>query len=665
MADPMSQVLGIFIAWRVQIFEALRQRRGIGDAERARRERNWPLAIDAYRAYLKRHPSDVSVRSRLAKTLFAAGEVELAEAALREALAIRPGRRALNRQLAEMLTTVRGADDIASGTARAMKTYARFRGSLKQDMPPASPSLTLNVFLDSRGQPPSILRGTLISLLESRYETWRAHIVCDDFQDHPIGSLGHDDDRVSFASSWAELPDDGGPWLLLTPGVHLEPHALAWLAATIEDARVSAVFSDDDVFFDHPVHGRTWEAPAFRSAADREDMRTTPRPPIMALFSKSPGDIVTESAVNSPSDVRRLLMKAFDEGVVVHVPLLLASRSEVTVGRAPEGSVLGQDSAHDRRDRILVAIPTRDEGAMLRNMVNSLLQKAKRKSDLRIVVMNNRSRSKDALNLLRQWSRNGKVDVLEVDEPFNWSRFNNLAVARRNEEIFVFANNDMEMLTEGWDEILRDSFALRGAGVVGARLLYPGGYVQHAGLSLGSFNGEPVHEGLGEQSDAAGPLDRWTRSRAAAAVSGAFLAVRRDLFNAIGGFDPLHHAVACNDIDFCLKAREAGERVLYRGDLVLTHFESRTRGQADSSEKLAWAKGEMASLALHWGPDALLDPSRNPHWTAHGVRLFNGFRSPSQKEVWDYIERGRSDAWRVNRLSRSETKARYGKAARA
>lgn len=650
MVDRMSRVLDDFSAWRVRTVEALRQHRGIGRAELARRERNWPLAIDAYRAYLRRHPRDVSVRSRLAKTLFAAGEVELAEAELREALAIRPGRRALNRQLAEVLTSVRGSDDIAIGTARAMKTYGRFREGLKRDMPPASPDITLNVFLDGRGQPPSVLRGTLISLLESRYETWRAHIICDAFQDHPIGSLGFDDDRVLFASSRAELPDHAGPWLLLTPGVHLEPHALAWLAATIADERVSAVFSDDDVFLDHPVYGRDWEAPAFRSAADSEDIRTTPRPPIMALFSQSPPDDVVENSANSPSDVRRLLMKALDEGVVVHVPLLLASQSEVTAVRPNEESVLRQTSANERRDRILVAIPTRDEAAMLRSMVDSLLKKAKRKTDLRIVVMDNRSRSEEARDLLDQWSRSATVDVLEMDQPFNWSRFNNLAVAGRDEEIFVFANNDMEMLTEGWDDILRDSFGVRGAGVVGARLLYPGGHIQHAGLSLGALNGEPVHEGLGEQGDTCGPLDRWTRSRAAAAVSGAFLAVRRDLFHAVGGFDPLHHAVACNDIDFCLKAREAGERVLYRGDIVLTHFESRTRGQADSGEKLAWAEGEMASLALRWGADALLDPSRNPHWTAHGVRLFNGFRSPSREEVWDYIERGRSGAWRVNRL---------------
>lgn len=647
----MSRLRDDFRAWRMRIFEALRRRRGIGDAELARRERNWPVAISAYQAYLQRHPGDVAVRSRLAKTLMAAGEMELAEAALREALALRPGRRALNRQLAEVLTYARGAEDIAMGTTRAMKTYGRFRESLRLETPPVLSDVTLDVFLDGRGQPPSILRSTLISLLESQYRTWKAHIVCDDFQDHPLGSLGIQDDRISFVSSLAEVPSPAGPWLLLTPGVYLEAQAMFWLAAAMAEEGVSAVFSDDDIFLDHPVHGRTWDAPAFRSAADREDMRTAPRPPIMALFSQPPSASVVESAASKPSDVRRLLMKAFDYGTVVHVPLLLASQSAAMAPAARERLAPIPNALPDRRDRILVAIPTRDEAAMLRTMVDSLLKTARRKSDLRIVVMDNRSRSEEARELFDQWRRNGTLKVMAMDQPFNWSRFNNLAVAERDEEIFVFANNDMEMLTEGWDDILRDSFVLKGTGVVGARLLYPGGHVQHAGLALGALNGEPVHEGLGEREDAGGPLDRWTRSRAAAAVSGAFLAVRRDLFQAIGGFDELHHAVACNDIDFCLKAREAGERVLYRGDIVLTHFESRTRGHADSGEKLEWAKGEMASLALRWGAEALLDPSRNPHWVAHGVRLFNGFRSPSPEEAWDYLQRGRGGAWRVKRLS--------------
>lgn len=149
----------------------------------------------------------------------------------------------------------------------------------------------------------------------------------------------------------------------------------------------------------------------------------------------------------------------------------------------------------------------------------------------------------------------------------------------------MFANNDMEMLSDGWDLEVRRLLAIDGVGVVGARLLYPNDRVQHAGIVMGALNGEPLHEGLRTSRNERGPLDRWVRRRPATAVTGAFMAMRRSVFDQVGGFDAENFAVSCNDVDFCLHAGVAGWTILYAPEFILHHHECVSRGHSNTEAK--------------------------------------------------------------------------------
>jgi GT2 family glycosyltransferase len=235
--------------------------------------------------------------------------------------------------------------------------------------------------------------------------------------------------------------------------------------------------------------------------------------------------------------------------------------------------------------------------------------------------------------------------VLPLDEPFNWSRANNLAAETGTAPLLLFLNNDTKMLTTGWDGMLRTALSADDVGAVGATLLYPDHSIQHAGIIMGMGSGGPVHEGVGRPVDA-GPGDRWRQRRSAAAVTGAFLAMRRDVFTAIDGFDAVNFAIAFNDIDLCLRVRAAGLRIVMASGIRVIHYESKTRGINATRSQVAWDLDELGRMHDRWGTALFDDPAYNPHWTRSG-QPFDGYRFPSTREILRHIDlSARPAPWR-------------------
>jgi len=145
---------------------------------------------------------------------------------------------------------------------------------------------------------------------------------------------------------------------------------------------------------------------------------------------------------------------------------------------------------------------------------------------------------------------------VSIDEPFNWSRLNNRAVELSDEPLIVFANDDMLMsLTAG--TFSRGLLSRPEVGAIGARLLYPDCTVQHAGILLG-WDGHDVHDGRYEKLTEPGQCARWHVSRSVSAVTGAFMAIRREAFAGAGTFDEAALPLAYADIDLGLKLRAMG-----------------------------------------------------------------------------------------------------------
>jgi O-antigen biosynthesis protein len=214
------------------------------------------------------------------------------------------------------------------------------------------------------------------------------------------------------------------------------------------------------------------------------------------------------------------------------------------------------------------------------------------------VVIDNGGRDPAMRRMLEDLAGSGSIRLVMADEPFNWARLNNQAARLAAEPLLVFANDDMRMLTPGW----------------GARLIYDDDTIQHAGILCG-WKGSVIHDGLHEPLDAPGPAGRWHVTRAASAVTGAFLATRREVFTATGGFDEADLPVAYSDIDYAFRLRAAGMKVLWTPRITLYHFESKTRGvDYGNAAKAARYAAERGTMEQRWGAALDSDPGVNPIW---------------------------------------------------
>ncbi|MFT4253719.1 MAG: glycosyltransferase [Caulobacter sp.] len=509
---------------------------------------------------------------------------------------------------------------------------------------------TLRVIVDARRSQPAFVRSTLISLRESRHRYWEAVVIASAaLRDHPVASLADLDERIRFLCEGEE--DDTGQvlaTLYLSAGTCVEPAALGWMAHVMATTETTACMSDwdhcisrwdgPDRYFDPKLHGQF----------DVDWLLTTDFPPPLIAIRQDEAGI---SALD-PEGRREALAALFLSGkYVAHVPLPLASVTRIPdraeqaresegpapvwslppAGFSPKAGLLGDGSlqieeregrppvlcgvASDPQEAIRVIIPTRDCASLLDDMVSSLLACAEEPGLVHITILDNRSAEGDTAKLLERLAAQPNIDIMVHDAPFNWSLMNNRAVKRSSEPLLVFANNDMRMLSQGWDRRVRGQLSRLDIGILGARLLYPDGSIQHAGMLMGLADGSPVHDGVFGIAGDAQANERFDRMRVVPAVTGAFLALRRSLFDDLGGFDAEHFAIAYNDVDLCLAARQAGYRILYDPAIELIHYESRTRGFNDNRIKIAWDQGELRALFRKWGQAMMDNPTISPWWS--------------------------------------------------
>lgn len=564
------------------------------------------------------------------------------------------GRNAQTDRLSELSAALgrveAAAADLAIVSAFPVEAWSAFRRAHESPFPPPGPGTPspLEIWIEGRGAAPSLIRSTLNSLLDQTEANWTARVIGDaSLAGHPIASLAAQDSRVLFVDR--SPAHTIGPTLLIDAGAVLDVRAVSWFARclTLTDAKV--------IYADHDHHSRHWRTgmihfdPALFSAPDPDDMMSTPVVPAAVLLPERTA-MTGAGPVLDAEYRRRALVEASVRGDAAHLPLVLMSlRREAPASDLPTETAAPAPSGPEVDDRrILVVIPTRDESEMLQACVDSLLSKSATPAAVDILVLDNRSREPATRVALEQMANDGRIRWRVMDEPFNWARFNNLAIHGAEAELLVFCNNDIEAVSHAWDDCLRRELAKPDVGVVGARLLYPDQTLQHAGVVLGRGEGRPIHEGLHSLPGEAGPLARWTRRRRVSAVTGAFMAVRRDVFEALGGFDETL-AVGYNDIDFCLRARRAGRAVIYNPDLTLIHHESKTRGFNDGGERSRWDDGELEILHDRWGEALLQDMSINPRWVSAHSRVFDGFRDVSPRQAVEWLKcSARPDPWRID-----------------
>lgn len=265
--------------------------------------------------------------------------------------------------------------------------------------------------------------------------------------------------------------------------------------------------------------------------------------------------------------------------------------------------------------RISIVIPTRDHADLLRQCLDSILQRSTY-PNYEIVVVNNQSCESDALACLAEFAAHPRVRVLQHDRPFNYSMINNEAVAACDGELICLLNNDVEVITPDWLEELAGQAMRPHVGAVGAMLYYPDDTIQHAGVVTG-VHGVAAHPFCGMPRGYPGQMTRAKLIQSVSAVTAACLMVRREVYLQSGGLDA-DLQVAFNDVDFCLRLREHGFANVWTPFAELYHHESASRGEEDTPEKKQRFAREVRFMRRRWGALLDHDPAYNPNLTLTG-----------------------------------------------
>lgn len=260
---------------------------------------------------------------------------------------------------------------------------------------------------------------------------------------------------------------------------------------------------------------------------------------------------------------------------------------------------------------VSLIIPTKNQLKLLRQCVESIFDKTTY-TNYELIIVDNGSDDRATLRYLDTLAATPRVRVMRDAQPFNYSALNNAAVKLARGEVVGLINNDVEVITPDWlGEMV--SHALRPeVGAVGARLWYADDTLQHAGVVLG-IHGVAGHVHRFLPRGNVGYCGRASLIQSFSAVTGACLLVRKSIYEAVGGLNEAELQVACNDIDFCLRVREAGYRNIYTPYAELYHHESASRGFDDTSEKQARSAKEVAYMKQRWGDLLLNDPAYSPN----------------------------------------------------
>jgi O-antigen biosynthesis protein len=579
--------------------------------------------------------------------------------------------------------------DIQAQLAFPVACYDQYRERYGvPDPPPASGSHHFGILLPADRAALETLRAQITAITAQTYRDWVLRVIGSDpthcriveqmsAADARIAWVEADPGDVAAAERRAALASAEDWILLLAERALLHPAALAWFAAAAEKTGASAFVTDEEIVT-HERGFLRYSSPEFRQVVDYDTLlEANPFGETVAVERSVYARVADRLAAQSIAAARgSLLLNLAHRGRVGHIPCALvahdgekvvdpaaaaeaheqALRAHVAAASLGEHLVIGFRSEPMPRSTvrwrprtpdtpIAVIIPTRDNGPDLRACVESLRHKARLPGALQVVVVDNGSRGVETRRIIEEIAAQTWAQLVVVDEPFNWSRLNNRAVAAVDRPLLLFCNDDIVMLSEEWDDVVRGLLDRPEIGAVGARLLYPDETVQHAGMLFG-WRGATIHDGLYESRWEPGPAGRWHVTRAVGAATGAFLATRRELFLAHGGFDETALPVSHSDVDYALKLRAAGLKILYTSEITAYHHESKSRGLDHlDPEKRARQAAERAVMEQRWGAAMMADPSVNPVW--HMATLpFRLLSAPSRSRLWAHVKRcAAEDPW--------------------
>ena len=382
--------------------------------------------------------------------------------------------------------------------------------------------------------------------------------------------------------------------LVISGDVMLRKHALYRFAATaVENPEALLIYSDEDELSADGKREMPWFKPKFSPELLRHIRYLGPCVLLQNPNDRLPFLVERLFAIKDTEDFGVNIAETLPEHRVVHVKSILYHNTTRARWTAEPSSAV--DLTGDEWPKVSIIIPTKDSLDLLEPCLASIERTRYADGRFEIIVVDNNSSDPDVLHFLSAAETAGRIRLLRDREAFNYSRINNRAANLSDGEILVFLNNDTEVNHPNWLRLLVHYATQNDVGVVGTKLLYPDRTVQHGGVVLG-IQGLAGHAfiGCGEYDSGYQNLNNVTRE--ISAVTGACLAMRKAVFQEVGGFDEAL-AVAFSDVLLCLDCMEGGYRNIFVGEPLMIHHESKLAVPHATSAKRALFHREAADTA--------------------------------------------------------------------
>jgi GT2 family glycosyltransferase len=528
---------------------------------------------------------------------------------------------------------------------------------------PQQPDVLL-VLTDTTGDI-ALLRSSLESIDRQLYGA-AAIVVLSDAE--PVGVTPADNlVWLPLAESWPSqlnelLQGIEVDWCyLLRGGDQLDPHALLLLAEGIAlNPGIKVCYSDED-----SLTPTGCQDPVFKPDLNLDLMRSYPYVGRALAFSReavleadgfdpafpelAPHDLLYRliethglGTVGHLSDV--LVHQAINFGQWLGEPKVVAHSAAIVEAHLQRLGVAHELRAgplpminrvvyqHAAQPLVSILIPTKDCLPMLLRCIESIIEKTLY-TNYELIIIDNNSETAEA----REWFEgmeslnDTKVRILRYPHPFNYSAINNFAVGHAHGDYLVLLNNDTAVIDGNWLGALLHHAQRPEVGVVGAKLLFPNGTIQHAGVVLG-LRGVADHPFFGDPMQSNGYLHRLQVDQNYSAVTAACLMISTDLYRQVGGMDESGLGVCFNDVDLCLKAGQAGRLIVWTPYAVLMHESNVSQNNVDTTKleaKRERFKREQSVMYQRWLPLLANDSAYNRNLTLEG----SGFAAESRSEA--------------------------------
>jgi GT2 family glycosyltransferase len=503
------------------------------------------------------------------------------------------------------------------------------------------------------------------SLTAQVHEGWQAHFLADGALEPSlndvVSKLSARDPRFKGIVRWDDvMPLTATEYLVVAqPTVSLRPHALFLMASAIErEPDLDLIYGDDDGLgsagarCDHSfkpdwnetllrcqnyVGGLVCLRRSLASAARSEDLLDAGNWGLLLRLAECVSSakvrhvphVLSHRRTNqSCGDHRRsevaaaLARRAQERGELVEIEL--AGNSSYRLRYALPAAV----------PLVTVIVPTTGKLDVLRPCIEGVLNRTDYAHlELLVVVTERDERTREEAAYLEELAKSPQTSTLFTERrPFNFSTTNNLAAAHAAGDLLCFLNDDTEVLHEGWLAVMAGHVLRDRVGAVGAKLLYPDGRIQHAGVIVGA-GGVAAHSYRGMRPDTVGYHERAVVDQEVSCVTAACMLLRREAFMDVGGFDEAL-TVAFNDIDLCLRLRQAGWRIVWTPSAQLLHKESVSTGAHHVAERQSQWASEWNLVRSRWTTELTKDPFYNPNLSLDPWELWEPAFPPRVSYPW-------------------------------